>query len=490
MSTKKTVIQRKFKLAASALLLSLLPMMPNALATNKLPEIGTAGVTALSIQQEQQYGAAFIKVARASFPMVNDPVLSEYITDLGGKLVGQADSVRFPFHFFLIRNNEINAAAFLGGYVKVHTGLFLNAQTESEFASVLAHEISHITQRHLARSLEAQAGNNKLTMAGIVGAVLLGIANPVAGIAALQTTVAINAQSSINYTRQNEFEADRIGIQVMANAGYNPADMANFFGKLAEQYRYSSKVPQMLITHPLPTTRVAEARDRATQYPQRHYQSSLNYQLAKARIQVRYGTFKAEDSLQYFQDQIKKKQYVVADAAWYGKALALIQLDKAEQAKTILTKLITKTPDNLFYLDSLTDADLALKKPQQAIERLEQASLTYTDDAVITLNLTVSLQQAKRYPEAVKLIRSFVEQHEQNIAAIELYIGLLEKTGDEVNMYIQRANLALLKADYPRANNALQSARTLAISPLAVARIDALIKRSKDAEQRMQALQN
>lgn len=477
-------------LTRAALCVGALGLTSSALATNKLPEIGTAGVTALSIDQERQYGDAFIKVARGSFPMVSDPVLQEYIAELGAKLISKTDSVRFPFNFFLIKDDEINAAAFLGGYVKVHTGLFLYAESESEFASVIAHEISHITQRHLARSLEAQAGNSQLTVAGLVGAVLLGIANPVAGIAMLQTTVAINAQSAINYTRANEFEADRIGIQVMANAGYDPAAMSTFFGKLAEQYRFSSKPPQMLITHPLPTTRITEARDRAALYPSRYYQPSLDYQLAKARIQVRYGTLTPEEALQFFQHQLKTKKFVVKDAALYGQALALLQLKKNEEAKKIVLALAKTHPNNLFYLDTLTDIDLALKHNDEAIARLQKANDRYTNNPVTTINLAVALQQAKKYDEAKKLIRHYLRDNETDMIALSVYIDLLQQSDDKVTMYIQRANLAQLRANYPKALNELQSARTLATSSANIARIDAHMEQVELEQQEMQALQN
>jgi len=483
-------LKKILRLTSTALFVGTLGLVSSAQATNKLPEIGTAGVTALSIDQERQYGAAFIKVARGSFPMVSDPVLQEYIAELGAKLISQTDSVRFPFNFFLIKNDEINAAAFLGGYVKVHTGLFLYAESESEFASVIAHEISHITQRHLARSLETQAGNSQLTVAGLVGAVLLGIANPVAGIAMLQTTVAINAQSAINYTRANEFEADRIGIQVMANAGYDPAAMSTFFGKLSAQYRFSSKPPQMLITHPLPTTRISEARDRAAQYPNRYYPPSLDYQLAKARIQVRYGTLKPKEALQFFQHQLKTKNFKLKDAALYGQALALLQLGKNVEAKKIVVELANTQPNNLFYLDTLTDIDLALKHNREAISRLKKANNRYSNNPVTTINLAVALQQAKQYDEAKKLIRNYLRDNETDMIALSIYIDLLSQTDDKIKMYVQRANLAQLKANYPKALNELQSARTLATSSADIARIDAHMEQIELEKQEMQALQN
>ncbi|WP_375781621.1 M48 family metalloprotease, partial [Aeromonas enteropelogenes] len=176
-------------MASIPLLASLMGATFHAQANNQLPDIGTAGVSALPIEQEVRYGNAFMRFARAGLPIIDDPVLNQYIDDLGQRLLSNADGVRFPFTFFLINDPSINAAAFLGGRVKVHTGLFLYADNESELASVLAHEITHVTQRHIARYMEAQASSSAMTLAGLVGSIALAVINPTAGIAALQTTL-------------------------------------------------------------------------------------------------------------------------------------------------------------------------------------------------------------------------------------------------------------------------------------------------------------
>lgn len=157
---------------------------------------------------------------------------------------------------------------FFGGYVALHSGLFLHARSESELASVVAHEIAHVTQRHLARSMEDQARRSPATLAALAGALLLSIASPEAGMAAITAATAGNMQSQINYTRSNEKEADRFGIATLAKAGFDVQAMPRFFGRLADEYRYASKPPPMLLTHPLPEDRVADSRQRAQAIPQ------------------------------------------------------------------------------------------------------------------------------------------------------------------------------------------------------------------------------
>ncbi|MGL4517184.1 MAG: M48 family metalloprotease, partial [Shewanella sp.] len=159
-----TFLTRCSSFAAGALSLMLLTGAANSFANNDLPDLGTAAVNTFSLEKEMVYGDAYMRVIRSSAPILNDPVLSQYLTELGNTLVAHATGVKTPFYFFLLQNDEINAFAFFGGHVGVHTGLFLNADNESELASVLGHEVTHVTQRHLARSLEAQQKTGPATV--------------------------------------------------------------------------------------------------------------------------------------------------------------------------------------------------------------------------------------------------------------------------------------------------------------------------------------
>ncbi|WP_432467401.1 M48 family metalloprotease [Agarivorans sp. Z349TD_8] len=457
-------------------------------ANNQLPEIGTAGASALSIDKEVIYGKAYMRLIRASHRMTNDPVLSEYVSELGNHLVAKAEQVRTPFHFFLVSDNEINAAAFLGGYVKIHTGLFLYANTESEFASVIAHEIAHVTQRHIARSIENQAAAQNLTLAGMLGSVLLGIANPVAGIAALQASMAANIQNSINYTRANEFEADRIGLQTLVRAGYDPAGMGSFFGKLAEKYRYASKPPQMLITHPLPETRVSEARARANQYPQHFIAPSLAFQFAKARIIVRHGTLDAKAALDYYQQQLQRKEYRIKDAALYGKALALFGLGQYPESKTIIDELAKRHPDNLFMIDTLSDIDLAQQHFESAIARLQSAQSRYPDNQVIILNLSHAYSEKGEFTKAAKLLDRYLRHHPDDSLAWGELSRAQGRLNNLLESHIAQAEYLSLHSDYRRAIDELHSAYNLTKNQLELARIEARIKQFEAAEKQLEEL--
>lgn len=194
-------------------------------SADTLPDMGTSAGSTLSIGQEMQMGDYYVRQLRGSAPLINDPLLVQYINGLGMRLVAHANSVRTPFHFYLINNDQINAFAFFGGNVVLHSALFRYSDNESELASVMAHEISHVTQRHLARAMEDQKRNAPLTWVGALGSILLAMASPQAGMAALTGTLAGTQQGMISFTRQNEEEADRIGIQVLQRSGFDPQAM-------------------------------------------------------------------------------------------------------------------------------------------------------------------------------------------------------------------------------------------------------------------------
>ena len=446
-------------------------------AESQLPDIGTAGVSALSVEQEVLYGKAFMRFARASLPMIDDPVLNEYINDLGLRLVSQANSVRFPFTFFLVKDDSINAAAFLGGRVKIHSGLFLHAENESELAGVLAHEISHVTQRHIARYMEDQAKSAPLSIAGLVGSIALAMLNPTAGAAAINTTMGLTIQNSINFTRENEYEADRIGMALLYNAGFEPTGMMTFFQKLAAENRYSSKLPEMLLTHPITENRIAEARNRASSYRTRHVDSSLDFALAKVRIQAMYSNQSADGLLTFFEQQAGKNTVNTTSwlAAQYGKALSLMQLHRTAEAGEILAMLIKHQPDNLFFQDSLTDQEIDAQQLNAAISRLEQRNLNMQENPVIIMNLANVYLKANRADSAIRLLDQYTRNNPESSVAWQLLAEGYQQTANQAGFHQAQAEYLALRGDIEQATDQLHMARANTAENLSQARIDARI---------------
>ncbi|GAA6204485.1 M48 family metalloprotease [Thalassotalea sp. SU-HH00458] len=455
---------------------------------NKLPEIGAAGFSALSIDKEQLIGNAMMKHLRASQPIVNDPVLIEYINDLGNRMVRNAQDVHYNFEFFLVNNKELNAFAFFGGHIGIHTGLITTAETESELASVVAHEISHVTQRHLARKMEAQNRNQPLTMAGMISGVLLTLINPTVGMAALSTSMAASQQASINYTRTNEKEADRVGIQLLANSGFDPMGAPNFFSKMAEQYRYKSKPPAMLLTHPLPESRISEARVRAQNFPARQIRASLQFELAKARLKARYEG-NAQDNIKRYLIEIEKQRYVYKEAAQYGLAIAYFENENYEKSHEIIKSLLTKDQNNLFYIDLFTDLHIKVKNFPPILERLEKLNLLMPNNQVVALNYANALNEAENYQAAEILLQDFLLVQPNNFIAHDLLTDTYKKQNKMAMMHATKAEVFALLGAYPRAIDELQTGYNYADDkPLVKKRIKARIIQLQEQENKLKRL--
>jgi predicted Zn-dependent protease len=455
---------------------------------NKLPEIGSAGFSVLSIEKERQIGGEMMRQIRASQPILNDPVLTEYINDLGNRMVRNAKDVNYSFEFFIIRNKELNAFAFFGGHIAIHSGLITTAKTESELASVVAHEISHVTQRHLARRLEAQSKSQPLTTAGLISSVLLTLVNPSVGLAALSTTIAISQQSGINYTRGNEKEADRVGILLLANSGFNPQGAPDFFSTMAAKFRYKSKPPAMLLTHPLPESRISDARLRAQSLSPSPLAPSLEFELAKARIKARYEDNPTKN-IAYFKDRLEKKRYAIAKAEKYGLALSLHENKNYQDAIAMLNELLAQDNRNLFYVDALTDAYIAIKAFDKAIMMLAELNLLMPNNQVVALNYANALQEAKKYSAAEVVLQDFLTLEPKNFIAHDLLTEIYRKQEKKALMHASKAEVYALVGAYPKAIDELQTGYTFVEeNPLLKKRMKGRILQLQEQQEKLKRL--
>lgn len=459
-------------------------------AKNKLPEIGVVASDAISIDKEKEIGDILMKQLLSQSGVIMDPVLDEYLNDVGNRLVAQADNVKFPFKFFWINDRQINAFAFFGGHVGMHTGLMFHTENESELASVLAHEISHVTQRHIARRIAAQNKASPLQLASLFGSVLLAMADPEAGMAALTATQAASQQFAINYTRSNEQEADRVGFQMLDKAGFDTAGAASFFGKLVEKYRVQSKPPQFLLTHPLPESRVADARSRQEMYQRKNLPPNLSYHLAKARIQGRY-LFNAKYNIEYYNASLEKNAYTVREAAEYGLAIAYYRNEDYQEADDVLSPLLETDPENLFYLDLATDIAIAKKQTKTARQALEVMAEKQPRNRIISLNLANAALNEGRSQQAIDVLTDYLLIDPDDALSYQL---LSEAHSDQNNflaMHQAKAEWLALLAAYPNAIDELQTAYNYAKNNnnnIEKQRIRARIEQIRDDQKRLKSL--
>lgn len=481
-----------FKKATTSLLIASIALSSPAMATsyNDLPDIGTVAAGTLSVEKEIEYGDAYMRMLRSSQPIVNDPLMSDYVSALGAKLVANANDVKTPFEFFLIRNRDINAFAFFGGHVALHTGLFLHAQTESELASVVAHEIAHLTQRHLARAMEEQARQTPLTMAALIGSLMLAIAAPQAGIAAAQATTAASIQGQINYTRSNEKEADRIGLDTLSRSGFDVNAMPRFFTRMADQYRFATKPPQFLLTHPLPDSRITDSRIRAQQYPQHTVPFSPEYHLARARVIARFAGIEPAAAEDWFDRELKNASPAQAQSLNYGKALVNIDRREFAKAEALINPLLKVQPNNLFYLDAATDLDVAQKQYDSALKRLNKALESQPANRVLLINRDYVLVKAGRFKQAIGGLVKYTHRFPTDINGWSLLQEAYDSDGVRHGALAAQAEIYALQGRWPKAiNNYTQASQLVDLGSLDQARYDARIDQLRVQEARYAQLE-
>ena len=455
---------------------------------NVLPEIGVVASSAISLDKEVLIGDALMRQLRGQAPIINDPLLDEYIQDIGNRLVTQADNVKFPYKFFIVNSPDINAFAFFGGHIGIHTGLIFNARNESELASVLAHEVSHVTQRHIARSIEARQKSSPLQIASLLGSILLAVVSPEAGMAAISVSNAASAQSSINYTRQNEKEADRVGIAILADAGFDPNGASSFFGILAEKNRLKSTPLAFLLTHPLPESRIADARTRAAAFRTRNIPESINFHLAKTRIIARYYA-NPKRNIEYFSDILQKQSYIFKQAAEYGLALSYLANEQLKPALKLINILLSKNPDNLFYLDTYTDIAIEMNQHTNAIDRLSAQIIHAPFNPVLTLNLANVLIQSGNFERAISLLKDYLLINPDNMLAYDLLSDAYRISQQKLEMHQVKAEVYALVAAYPKAIDELHTAYNYADKrKIEKQRIRARIQQFRAAQERLQTL--
>lgn len=452
-------------------------------SADSLPDMGTSAGSTLSIGQEMQMGDFYVRQLRGSAPLINDPLLVQYINSLGMRLVAHAYSVKTPFHFYLVNNDEINAFAFFGGNVVLHSALFRYTDNESQLASVMAHEISHVTQRHLARAMEDQKSSAPLTWAGALGSILLAMASPQAGMAALTGTLAGTRQGMISFTQQNEQEADRIGIQVLQRAGFDPQAMPTFLEKLLDQSRYSSRPPEILLTHPLPESRLSDARNRANQMRPVVVQSSESFYMAKARTLGMYnsGRNQLTDDLL---DSWAKGNVREQRAAQYGRALKAMEAKDFAGAQKLLQPLLSADANNAWYLDLATDIDLGLNKSGEAIKRLNGAS-GLKNSPVLQLNLANAYLQGGQPAQAAQILNRYTFTNKDDINGWDLLAQTEAALGNRDQELAARAEGQALIGRLDQAITLLSSASAqVKLGSLQQARYDARIDQLRQMQQR------
>ncbi len=339
----------------------------------KLPNLGESSTSLFSAEYEYKLGRAWLRMFRSQAPTINDPLLFDYLENLIFSLVTHSQLEDRRIDLVLVDNATINAFAVPGGVIGVHNGLLLYAQTEDELATVLAHEIAHLSQRHFSRRVEFQQNQAPLNYAAMLaGLVLMATAGGDAGMAALMAGQAAAQDSALRYSRSHEAEADRVGMQTMVKAGMDPHAAPAMFERMLQASRYAggNRVPEFLRSHPLSENRIADTRNRAQEYPKTIRPAKLDYQLMRARV-VNQLADTPEEAIQKFRGELEGSTRS-REAAIYGLVLALTSAGRAEEASLELDAIWSGSPDRIEYLIADAEIDMARNKPELAVEKLRK----------------------------------------------------------------------------------------------------------------------
>jgi len=423
----------------------------------RLPDFGSPADTVLSKSRERQLGRSVMLQLRNAGAVVDDPLLTEYVSVIGSQLASQANNGDHSFEFFMIEDNRINAFAMPGGFIGVHTGLILASENESELAGVLAHEVSHVTQRHIARSLYDSQRSGMLSMATMLAAILLGAATDMGGDAMqglLTAGQAAAIQRQINFTRANEHEADRLGMEVLSSAGFDPSGMASFFEKLARRYGNSTQyVPEMLQTHPVTFERIAEARDRARQLPRQEHTDSISYGLAKARIQV-LAANSPESALAIFESRPDPD----SPANRYGRALTLARLGRNDEGEREFRALAQEFPGVIAYRIGQAEALMASQQASLAMEVYVEAMRLFPRNVPLTISYAEALIVDGRPTRAHEILLDLLNNVPPTPAQIQLIARAANAEGDVGNAQYYMAEYYISIGNLPLAINQLRMA--------------------------------
>ncbi|MEM7027257.1 MAG: M48 family metalloprotease [Pseudomonadota bacterium] len=432
----------KYRLKTGSIVL-LFPLLAFAGNANDLPDFADSAGSVISPEYERRLGLLFLKQVRYFSDIITDPEVESYIQSIGYQLASHSDNTLQPYTFFVVNNRGINAFAGPGGVIGINSGVILNSANESELAAVMAHEIAHVTQRHLARMIEQHKKYQVPTAAAMVGAILLAIVNPQAGSAAIAGVAGLGAQSQINFTRANEEEADRIGMQLLARAGHDPRAMPSFFEKLQQVTRYQQgSAPEFLRTHPLTTSRIADTRARAEEFPIKIFSNSTTYELVKNKL-LAYAFKDTRAAVAELNQRLNESG--LDDAGKmplrYGLAFAHMNNNDFANAQVQINILLKSNPDNVSYLLLSAKNSVEQRNYDVAMKIYEKAYQLYPDYKPVIVAYARALLDLNRGKQAREMLKEYERFYEHDLNTYSLLGQAEAMLGNDIET-------AIIQADY------------------------------------------
>ena len=369
-----------------------------------LPDLGDVSQTVLSPLDEQRIAEQIMREVAVSDEVVQDVEVTDYVQALGNKLAAASPDKQQKFNFFVVQDNSINAFAMPGGVVGVHTGLILASNSESELASVLGHEIGHVTQRHMARMLAQQKYDTFKNIAGIALALLVSRANPELTNGAMATASAAGVQRQLDYTREHEREADRVGLSILDNAGFDARAMPAFFTTLQRGTRFvEGSAPSFLRTHPLTAERIADVSNRVETMPYKQVTDSLEFNLVRAKLRASSGL--AQTAIDQFEDNIKERRFASETTEHYGLAVAMLRKNDLTGAANQVKWLKANAPKNAYIENLGARLEVARNNPQAAASQYAKALALFPTHRSLIYGYSEHFLAINQPDKAIKLVQ-------------------------------------------------------------------------------------
>ncbi len=426
-----------------------------------LPELGSPADAVLSKNDEARFGRAMMVQIRGSGVVVEDPLITEYINDIGNRIAAHSNDGTHEFEFFVVDDHRINAFAMPGGYIGVHSGLIEATRNEDELAGVLAHEVAHVTQRHIARAIHANQRQGILTTALMLGAIIAGMASDdsdvmSAGMAVAQGTA---VQQQINFTRSNEYEADRIGIGALHAAGYDPHGMASFFEVISRMQPAAPEMraPEFLRTHPVSTARIAEARARAQEHPRQLRTDSTSYGIARTRIIVQRFDTSAE-AVAHFEQRDYAHQ---SNIERYGRAVAYQRAGMHFEANDIFEDLATSDQKVIAYHIGLGETQIDMEQYDAGVQTFEAALELFPRNVPLVIRYGEMLLRLGQPDKAHALLLDLLNNVPPTPEQVRLIARAASEAGDAAEAYYYLSEYELMTGDLIGGIRYLQRALTL-----------------------------
>ncbi|MET0293053.1 MAG: M48 family metalloprotease [Steroidobacteraceae bacterium] len=434
------------------------PPPPPPAYTN-LPDMGSGANALISRADEYQVGRMMVHNLRKEGAVLEDPEITEYINNIGQRIGSEAQEGTQRFQFFMVKDPSFNAFALPGGFIAVHSGLYMQTDSESELAGVIAHEIAHVTQRHIARAIQAQSRNSLPMMAALLGAILIGAmsgGDAAPGLIAMAQGAAM--QQQINFTRMEEYEADRVGMGYLSSAGFDPNAVASLWSsKLRTDGVDFSEMPELLRTHPVDRLRIAEARQRAAQLPKRRVTDAPSYGLMRERIRV-IASNTDTDLRSYYRGRLERGDKSVP--VRYGLALAEMRIGSPATAARSLQQLVEEQPGNIALHNALGQAQMAAGQKDAALKSFAHAIGLFPRNVPLTVRYAEALIEAGQPGKAHALLLDVFNNVVPTPEQIRLTALAASAAGDTGDAYYYMSEYHISSGDLMLATQQLDLALT------------------------------